>query len=577
MVVSSSNLECFLNSTTPVVPSQFLPKSEVRKLNRLWHPWEREKVEYFTLGDLWNSFDEWSAYGAGVPITVDDAGDDDNTVIQYYVPYLSAIQIFTSNSSSFNYQREETDSETRDSCSDTFSDESESEKGAGVPGIDVLKEVSIFRSNLMAVAWYPIYHIPMGRTIKDLSTCFLTYHTLSSSFQDMDIEDDNGFSKKKRKEGEGIRLPPFGLATYKMQGDVWISSKNQKDQEKLVSLMSVADSWLRQLGRFQSNPGLHHWKAAKKVLRYLQGTKEYKLTYTRSDNLEVIGYSDSDFAKCTDTSRSTSGYMPLKIICDNSAYVSFSNSNSSTRAGLYLDAKMASGLASVPFVESMFTGTKRKSKDVGWEYGVIPDKSVPDRIKCTLYEKLVKRGGVTRLKQHIAQITGQTTSCPKATKEDQLKCQNAINEGKLKKQGKRQHDEAIRSEVRLDSNESLEDDEVHDHSMKEPNVFGLMDNFANTVNPEQSLKKKGNDKNVELSNSIRKERIWMTKKYVARWAYESAIPFHAFENDSFKMLLEVVGQFGPGLPPPTRYELSTPLLKEEVERTKNLVKRNKKE
>ncbi|GJR61813.1 putative zinc finger, CCHC-type containing protein [Tanacetum coccineum] len=50
------------------------------------------------------------------------------------------------------------------------------------------------------------------------------------------------------------------------------------------------------LGRFQSNPGLLHWKAAKKVLRYLQGTKEYKLTYTRSDNLEVIRYSDSDFA-----------------------------------------------------------------------------------------------------------------------------------------------------------------------------------------------------------------------------------------------------------------------------------------
>ncbi|GKB66236.1 putative transcription factor/ chromatin remodeling BED-type(Zn) family protein [Tanacetum coccineum] len=211
---------------------------------------------------------------------------------------------------------------------------------------------------------------------------------------------------------------------------------------------------------------------------------------------------------------------------------------------------MASGSASIPSVESTFTGTKRKSKDVGWEYGVMPDKSVPDRIKCTLCEKLVS-GGVTRLKQHIAQITGQTTSCPKATKEDQLKCRNAIYEGKLKKQGKRQHDEAIRSEVRLDSNESFEDDEVHDDSMKEPNVFGPMDNFANTINPEQSLKKKV--------------------------GIESAIPFHAFEKDSFKMLLEVVGQFGPGLPPPTRYELSTPLLKEEVERTKNLVKRNEKE
>ena len=42
------------------------------------------------------------------------------------------------------------------------------------------------------------------------------------------------------------------------------------------------------LGRYQSNPGLDHWKAAKKVLRYLQGTKEYTLTYKRFDHLEVI-------------------------------------------------------------------------------------------------------------------------------------------------------------------------------------------------------------------------------------------------------------------------------------------------
>lgn len=65
---------------------------------------------------------------------------------------------------------------------------------------------------------------------------------------DTEIEDQNEFSKRERKEGEGIRLPPFGLATYKMQGDVWMSSRNSNDQEKLASLLSVADSWLRQLG-----------------------------------------------------------------------------------------------------------------------------------------------------------------------------------------------------------------------------------------------------------------------------------------------------------------------------------------
>ncbi|XP_060200571.1 secreted RxLR effector protein 161-like [Lycium barbarum] len=51
------------------------------------------------------------------------------------------------------------------------------------------------------------------------------------------------------------------------------------------------------LGRYQSNPGIDHWKAAKKVLRYLKGTKDYMLTYRRSNSLEVIGYSDSDHAE----------------------------------------------------------------------------------------------------------------------------------------------------------------------------------------------------------------------------------------------------------------------------------------
>lgn len=65
------------------------------------------------------------------------------------------------------------------------------------------------------------------------------------------------------------------------------------------------------LGRYQSNPGMDHWKAAKKVLRYLQGTKEYMLSYRRSDNIEIIGYSDSDYAGCVDSRKSMFGYLFL--------------------------------------------------------------------------------------------------------------------------------------------------------------------------------------------------------------------------------------------------------------------------
>ena len=65
------------------------------------------------------------------------------------------------------------------------------------------------------------------------------------------------------------------------------------------------------LGRYQSNPGLDHWKAANKVLRYLQGTKDCMLTFRRTDHLEVVGYTDSDFGGCVDSRKSTSGYVFL--------------------------------------------------------------------------------------------------------------------------------------------------------------------------------------------------------------------------------------------------------------------------
>uniref|UniRef100_A0A7N0UM45 Uncharacterized protein n=1 Tax=Kalanchoe fedtschenkoi TaxID=63787 RepID=A0A7N0UM45_KALFE len=287
-----SNLDSFLHCTTPLIPSQFLPKSEIRNLNQLWHPFPKEKVECFTLADLWNCYDEWSAYGAGAPVILNDS----DTLVQYYAPYLSAIQIFTTRSALQNL-RDETDSESRDSSSDTSSDESESDKLSrwdggsseegglehdGVsplndrlgylyfqyfetltpyqrvpltdkitglarrhPGLMSLRNVDLSPASWVAIAWYPIYHIPMGRTMRDLSTCFLSYHTLSSSFQDDD--DMDIYERRERKEGEGISLPAFGLATYRMQGDVWISGRNGHDQEKLVSLLSVADSWLRQL------------------------------------------------------------------------------------------------------------------------------------------------------------------------------------------------------------------------------------------------------------------------------------------------------------------------------------------
>ena len=48
---------------------------------------------------------------------------------------------------------------------------------------------------------------------------------------------------------------------------------------------------------------------AKKVLRYLQGTKDLMLTYQRIDTLKVVGFSDFDYAGCVNDRKSTSGYI----------------------------------------------------------------------------------------------------------------------------------------------------------------------------------------------------------------------------------------------------------------------------
>ena len=37
------------------------------------------------------------------------------------------------------------------------------------------------------------------------------------------------------------------------------------------------------LSQYMSNPGMAHWKAAKRVLRYLQRTKNCMLTYRKSE------------------------------------------------------------------------------------------------------------------------------------------------------------------------------------------------------------------------------------------------------------------------------------------------------
>ena len=62
------------------------------------------------------------------------------------------------------------------------------------------------------------------------------------------------------------------------------------------------------LSKFLEKPTALHWRAAKRVLRYLQNTLHLKLEYCACSNPKLVGYSDADWASSHDR-KSTTGYL----------------------------------------------------------------------------------------------------------------------------------------------------------------------------------------------------------------------------------------------------------------------------
>ncbi|KAL5209241.1 hypothetical protein ABZP36_004864 [Zizania latifolia] len=294
-VEEGGNLERFLTSTTPSVPFQFLPKMSLK----MWRTGDSMNASpYFCLEDLWESFREWSAYGAGVPLVLN--GSD--SVTQYYVPYLSAIQLYVDPSRPASRTRrpgDESDGEYVDASSESSSendvdqtrvssvevthglengvlqtDDAEVYASASspmfqylerdppycrepltdkvsilasrFPALKAFKSCDLLPSSWMSVAWYPIYRIPIGPTLEDLDACFLTFHCLATPSKDSDTTTPacpgfGGISSCTNATGK-LSLPAFGLSSYKLRSSIWASDGTQG--QRFTSLMEEAGNWL---------------------------------------------------------------------------------------------------------------------------------------------------------------------------------------------------------------------------------------------------------------------------------------------------------------------------------------------
>ncbi|XP_068636423.1 uncharacterized protein [Aristolochia californica] len=310
---SCSNLDRFLESTIPSMPAQYFSKTRLRVLRTC----DIEFQPYFTLGDLWDSFKEWSAYGAGVPLILN--GSD--SVVQYYVPYLSAIQLYGESSRAPSKSRKAGEDSDGDYCRDTSSDGSSdselernlqwnrhfmvseatqrmdgltlrekslvssqegfssddgelgnsqgqllfeyferdqpysrepladkiSDLSSRYPELKAFRSCDLLSASWISVAWYPIYRIPTGPTLRDMDACFLTFHSLSTPMKSSSSGQGPVVTYPEGIDGvPKISLPSFGLASYKFKGSMW-TPHGGTERQLANSLLQAADNWLRLL------------------------------------------------------------------------------------------------------------------------------------------------------------------------------------------------------------------------------------------------------------------------------------------------------------------------------------------
>jgi len=95
-------------------------------------------------------------------------------------------------------------------------------------------------------------------------------------------------------------------------GDQVDASKYRSLVGSLRYLTSTRPDLLLSVGivsRYMEEPSYSHWKVLKRILRYIRGTISLGLYYTKLNNYELVGYSDSDWCGDVDDRKSTSGYV----------------------------------------------------------------------------------------------------------------------------------------------------------------------------------------------------------------------------------------------------------------------------
>ncbi|CAA0813250.1 hAT transposon superfamily protein [Striga hermonthica] len=194
---------------------------------------------------------------------------------------------------------------------------------------------------------------------------------------------------------------------------------------------------------------------------------------------------------------------------------------------------------------------KRKSDDVGWDYGFLVDSTNMNKVKCKLCGH-ESSGGIYRLKQHIAHVGTTVAKCKDNKPEDKDKCKKSLDGAAMKKREKIVRELNLREDVNVSRVEGGTEEEVTCIGSTKPHNLWPIDKWTRPIDPKSTQAEAL--KQQKLNKELWKQRTHEVQRYVARWMYAHAI-----------------GQFGVGFEPPSHDQLRGGLLAEEYSRTKSLL------
>ncbi|KAL8207932.1 hypothetical protein R6Q57_007344 [Mikania cordata] len=261
-----TNLDRVLESVTPIVPARNPLETDLNgQASR-----EAEIHPCYCIGDLWESFQEWSAYGAGVPFLLDGIHPEKEDV-WCHDPDQQTNLVANGSSASLNMNSKMQQALLRDDKAEvcgsrgllafefmererphtrkTLTDKA-SVLGSQFPELSNYRSCDLSPSSWICVAWYPIYRIPVGPTLEDLEASFLTLHSLSTqpgSYNEAESYNRNTHGVHGELDlSSTVRLPVFGLASYKLKGSI-ISPRDLQERERENALLMAASNWLQNL------------------------------------------------------------------------------------------------------------------------------------------------------------------------------------------------------------------------------------------------------------------------------------------------------------------------------------------